>query len=740
MLSRRDRIALAGRNTVDAVRERLVGTGDDDRGGRSPLRIGLWIVIAVAAWGLLDLVLPHGAPLGIIVQGAVLGAVNALVALAIVLVYRANRVINFAAADMGAVAAVLAIELHIKTGMNYFLSILIGLVAAAVIGAGVEYFILRRFARAPRLIVAVATIGIAQILNGASILIPIKWTSGKNSGTFTTPFNIHFTIWPVRFDGNYVVALIVVPIVLLALVWFFRYTSYGVAIRAAADNGDRAMLLGVPVRRLSTVVWTMTGVLSALAALLRVPILGFASFSSVSSSGPELLLFTLTAAVIAGMTSMPTAVIATVLLGVADQLGAWTFRNAGPVDLMLLVIILAALLIRRDRLSRAVETGISTWQLIKPVRPVPPELNRFWQVRVSSSVLRLAIIAFALTLPLWMSPAHTQLATAVLIYAIVAASLLVLTGWAGHISLGHIAFMGIGAATAGILVTNHRVDMLLALAIGAGVAGIAALILGVPALRISGPFLAVVTLALAVTGQNYFFVQKYFPWFVPENQMSRLPVFGRIAIGTDAQFYVVCLIALAVALVGVRSLRNAHGGRAMVAANDNPLATRSFAINTTRLNLMAFAISGVLAGLAGGLFMVLEQTFSAGSFSAQQGFNFFLMVVIGGLGSLPGAVLGAVYVYGVQYLLPSGGWAFLATGAGVLVVLMFFPGGIGELVYRGRDFLLRKFAERKGVIVPSLVADVADASLAGEDDTPPEMPVPELLNKPRKRAKAGAGS
>jgi len=734
MQSLRDRVT----NVAAPVRERL-GASRLEGGGLNPVRVGAGIVIGLAAWGFLDLVLPHGAPLGIIVQGAVLGAVNALVTLAVVLVYRANRIINFAAADIGAVAAVLAIELHIKTNMNYFLSVAVGLVAAAAIGGAVEYFILRRFARAPRLIVAVATIGIAQILNGASIIIPIKWSSsGPNNGTFTTPFNVHFTIWPVRFDGNYVVALIVVPVVLLGLVWFFRYTAYGVSIRASADNGDRAMLLGVPVRRLSTVVWTMTGVLSALAALLRTPILGFASFSSVSSSGPELLLFTLTAAVIAGMTNMPTAVLATVLLGVADQLGAWTFRNAGPVDLMLLVIILVALIARRDRLSRAVETGISTWQLIKPVRPVPPELNKFWQIRLSSSAVRIAVLAFALTLPLWMSPAHTQLASVILLYAIVAASLAILTGWAGHISLGHIAFMGIGAATTGILIANHGWDMFAALGAGAAVAAVCALILGVPALRISGPFLAVVTLALAVTSQNYFFVQKFFPWFIPQNEISRLPVFGRVAIGSDREYYIVCLVALAVVLAGARSLRNSHAGRAMVAANDNPLATRSFAINTTRLHLMAFAISGLLAGLAGGFFMVLEQTFSAGSFGAQQGFNFFLMVVIGGLGSLPGAVLGAVYVYGVQYLLPSGGWAFLATGAGVLVVLMFFPGGIGELVYRGRDFILRRFADRKGVIVPSLVADMAETA-SSDDDAPPVMPEPELI-KAKPKATAGRSS
>ncbi|HZU73523.1 MAG TPA: ABC transporter permease [Acidimicrobiales bacterium] len=669
-------------------------------------------LVALVVWGVLAAVLPHGAPAGIIVQGAILGAVNALVSLSVVLVYRANRVINFAAADMGAVAAVLAIELHIKTGVNYFVSIATGLVAAALIGAVVEFAILRRFARAPRLIVAVATIGLAQILNGASVLIPIKWSSGQNSGTFTTPFNVHFQIWPVLFNGNYVAALVVVPAVLVALTWFFRYTSYGVAIRAAADNGDRAMLLGVPVRRLSTVVWTITGVLSALAALLRVPIQGFASFSSVSSSGTELLLLTFAAFVIAGMTSMPVAVMATVALGVVDQLGSWTFQNAGPDDLLLLIVILATLLLKRDRLSRAVETGISTWQLIKPVRAIPPELSRFWQVRLGSSAVRLGILAFAATLPLWMSDAHTQLTSIILLYAMVAVALAILTGWAGHISLGHIAFMGLGAAVTGNLVAQHGWDFFLALAVGTAVSGVCALILGIPALRISGPFLAVVTLGLAVTAQNYFFLQKYFPWLIPQNELSRVPLFGRIAVGTDAQYYMLSLVALAVALAAGRSLRSSHAGRAIVAANDNRLATQSFAINTARLHLSAFVVSGAIAGLAGGLWVVLEQGFTPGSFTAEDGINFFLMVVIGGLGSLPGAVIGAVYVYGVQYLLPGGSWSLLATGAGVLVVLMFFPGGVGELVFRGRDALLRKFAERHAVLVPSLVADTRQAPVS----------------------------
>jgi branched-chain amino acid transport system permease protein len=143
----------------------------------------------------------------------------------------------------------------------------------------------------------------------------------------------------------------------------------------------------------------------------------------------------------------------------------------------------------------------------------------------------------------------------------------------------------------------------------------------------------------------------------------------------------------------------------MIAGQDNRLATQSFAINTTRVNLVAFAISGGIAGLAGGLFTMQQVGFNPASFDAENGILFFTMVVIGGLGSIPGAVLGSIYVYGAQYLLPPG-WQFVASGAGLLLLLMVLPGGLGEGIYRIRDAWLRQIAARRNIYVPSLVADV----------------------------------
>ena len=658
----------------------------------------------VAAFLVVANMLPHGAPLGIIVEGVVLGSINGLVALSIVLVYKANRVANFAAASFGSVAAVVAIELHIQVGLSYLLSMLAGLALAAVLGALIEMTVIRRFANAPRLIVMVATIGLAVILDGISILIPVEW-SGTKSGSFSAPWAFHFRIAPVLFNANYVVAIVVVPIALVALTWFLRYSSYGVAIRAAADNGDRARLLGLPVNRLSTIVWTITGVLSALAVLLRIPILGFLSFSSVSSNGPELLLLTLAAAVVGGMASMPVTLLTSIGLGIASELAAWNFHDATAVDVVVFGVVLIALLTQKNTLSRAADSGISTWQNIRPVRPTPPELAGLRPVRIMTHTTRLGLLVFALTLPLWISPAHTQLATDILIYAIVAASLVVLTGWAGHVSLGQIAFMGFGGATMADLVGRHGWDIILALIAGALVAGAIAVLIGIPALRINGQMaLAVVTLAFGVTSASYFLVPQYMGWFAANIAIDRPHLFGRLATDSDQQMYYVVLFVLAASLAAVRGLRNSSSGRAMIAGQDNRLATQSFAINTTRVNLVAFAISGTIAGLAGGLYTVQQVGFNPSGFSAEDGLTFFMMVVIGGLGSIPGAVLGAIYVYGAQYLLPPG-WDIIASGAGLLILLMFMPGGLGEAVFRVRDAWLRRLAAKHRIYVPSLVAD-----------------------------------
>ncbi len=660
--------------------------------------------IVVVLWAIGNGVLPRGLPLGIVLQGAVFGSLYALVALGIVLVYWANRVVNFAQAEFGGVAAVVAIELVLQLHLNYFVAIATGLAIGIASGGVVEYAILRRFRNAPRLIVMVVTIGLAQVFTGFAILIPLLW-QGQAAGRFTTPFSMHFSLFPVVFDGNYVLAMIAVPAVVIGLGAFLRYTHYGVAIRAAADNGDRAELLGIPVKRVSTIVWGIAGFMSALAVLLRVPILGFASFTDVSGGGPGLLLRALAAAVIGGMTDLPTTAVAAVGIGIAESLAVWTFSNAAYVDGVLLVVVLVVLLLRRERFSRALETGIGTFRAIREVRPVPSELRSLPEVKYGSWGLQALVIAFAVALPLMLRPSQQQLAALILIYAIVAVSLVVLTGWSGQISLGHFALVGFGGAATGVLLANHGVDLFLAIPAGAVVGGIVAMLVGLPALRIRGPYLAVTTLAFAVSSASLFLNHQFVPWLIPTGDISRPPLWNRVSISTDWQIYYFCLVWLIAVLVLVRGLRRSRTGRAIIAVRDNALAAQSTAISTTKMQLIAFGLSGAIAGLAGGLYVLHQMAFHTDAFAPQESLALFSMVVIGGLGSVPGAVLGAIYIKGAEYLLPPG-WAFLASGFGIVLLLLVLPEGLGGFVYRLRDDALRRIASRRHVIVPSLFADV----------------------------------
>jgi ABC-type branched-subunit amino acid transport system ATPase component/ABC-type branched-subunit amino acid transport system permease subunit len=657
-------------------------------------------------WPVAAAVLPHGLPAGVVLFGAVFGALYALTAMGLVLVYRANRVVNFAQAELGTVGAIVAIQLVNQRGWAYLVAVPFGLAVATLVGAGVEAGVIRRFRTAPRLILSVATIGVAQILSGVSLLVAtlIRGTGARPLSLFRTPFRMSFTIQPVIFRGDHVAAMIAVPAVAALLIFFLRTSGYGVAVRAAADNRDRASLLGIPVRRLSTLVWAIASMLSALAVVLRAPIVGISPIS-LSGGGNALLLRSLACAVVARMESLPVTAVAAIVLGIVEQAAYWSTGQGAIVDGFLFVVILAALIARRGYFSRASEALTTSWRAIREVRPIPAELARLPEVRVGLLVLGVAAAGLAILFPLFATPNHEQLMSLIFIYSIIAVSLVVLTGWAGQISLGHFALAGFGGATTSVLYGRHGWDVLAAATAGVIVAGLISFLIGLPALQIRGPFLAVTTLGLGVAASFYFLQDRHFPWLI-QRSINRPVLWRRLGLDLDWQMYYLCLVVLALVVIGVRGLRHSHTGRAIIAMRDNELAAQSVSLSATRLKLTAFVISGALAGLAGSLYVLLQHGLQPGSFNAQVSVRLFSMVVIGGLGSVPGAILGAVYVRGAEFFLPAA-WQLIASGAGILLLLVVFPGGLGDVVYRIRDWILRRVAARRSLVVPSLVADVA---------------------------------
>lgn len=649
------------------------------------------------------------APLGITFLGAVIGSLVAFIALGMVLVYRTNRIINFAQADIGAVAIVVTVLMVAQSRVNYFLGVAFGIALALGLGALIELAVIRRFFKAPRLILTIATIGLTQLLVFFEILLPRIWQLDFVT-VFPTPFDIRFRIPdptgdtpPVIFDGNHIVAILAVPVVVGGLTAFLKFTSAGVASRAVADNAERASLLGVPVKRISTIVWIVAAGLSAIGALLRAPTVGLSILGGNLGSG--LLVRSLAAAVVGKMENMRTTFLAALVLGVVDQAAFYRTHDEAPSNMILFLVILGALLVRRrGTTSRAEELEGTTWQAVKEIRPVPRELNGVPEVQRGFRIAGALLIATFVVAGLLGRPSWVTLLSLILIYAIVGLSLVVLTGWAGQISLGQFAFVAVGAAVCGNLVTEKGYNLIVALALAGLVGAAIAVVIGLPALRIRGLFLAASTVAFGLFVSSMVLNRNYFGWLAPKGRFDRPALFG-VELSNERSFFFVVLILSLLVLASVRSLRRSRIGRVLIAARDNERAVRAFGVDVTAARLAAFALSGFFAALAGGLYAMHQNTVAATAFGVEKSLQVFVMVVIGGLGSIPGAFLGASYFFVTQYVL-KGAASLLASGVGMLILLMVLPGGLGQMMYGWRDGVLRWIAKRKGIVVPSLVADV----------------------------------
>ena len=657
-------------------------------------------VVGLVTWPVAAALLPNGMPLGIVLLGAVLGSLTGLTAMGLVLVYRASRVVNFAQVALGSAAGVLSVLIFTAWGVNYFLAFALGLVVAAGAGALVEVAVVRRFFWAPRLILTLATIGLAQILGGFELLLPKAFGQPLVVNSFKTPLSGRFSVRPILFTGSHISVLIVVPMVGLALAWFLRRTAAGTAIRAASENAERAMLMGIPVRQLSTAVWAIAAVLSALTVMLTAPI---QPLPPTVLAGPALLLAPLAAAVLARMESLPVAFAAGVGTGVLQQVTFWNTSRSSLTDVAFLVVILGALLLQRHQLSRADDAALSSWVGASESPPVPAELRALPEVVWGRRALVAAAAGLALALPFLLSVSQLSLVgTIALVYAVVGVSLVILTGWAGQLSLGQFAIAGVGAVAAANLLHAHA-DLLVALPAAAAAGALAALVVGLPALRIRGLFLGVTTLALAVAMSTFFLNPSYFKSVLPSD-IPRPVVLTRFDLADERTLYYFSLIVLVLAVAAARGLRAGRPGRVLVAVRDNERAAQARGVHALRTKLMAFGLSGAVAGLAGCLHVLALQGISYGAYSPSQSFEAFSMVVIGGLTSVTGALVGAFALRGTEYAV-GGGLQLVVTGAGVLLLLLVFPGGLGQLAVRLRQRALRAVAARRGLVVPSLVAD-----------------------------------
>lgn len=631
-------------------------------------------------------------PVGAVLSGVILGLLGALGAIGLALIWRANRVINFAQGDLGAFPATLAVLLITVAGLPWLLGLTIGLAAAVAVGLLADILVIRRFFKAPRLLMTVATIGLAQVLAFCSLLLPEAWGEGPAIRTLPPPFEFSRAIGGVVFDANDLIAVIVAPLLLVAVGLMLRLTDTGTAVRAAADRSDRAALLGIPVRRLEAQVWTLATVLSFCSVALTA---GVASLPFGVGLGLAVVLRALAALVIGRMTHLVSIATVAVAIGVLEAGIRWNTGDSYLVAPILAALIVASLLLQRRGDSRADADDVSSWQSAGDVRPAPAVLARLPEVRLARAVGMVVLVAAALGLPHLMGTNGQLKAGVVLVFATVGTSIVVLTGWAGQVSLGQMAFVGAGGAVGAVVMVDWGWDPLVAMVAAGAVGAVVAVLVGLPALRLRGMYLAVTTLALSLAASAWLFSNRIGKW-IPTGSFPRPQLLGRISLDSPIRLYYLALAVLTLAVVALRGIRNSRTGRVLIALRDNEEGVTAFGVSPTRAKLTAFALSGSVAAVAGVVLVISQAAFREVTYGPEESLAVFVATVIGGLGSLAGAVIGALFQRGSLWLLPAP-WSFLATGAGVLVILLSMPDGLGGALFRLRDRFLRWAARRNHV-------------------------------------------
>ncbi len=669
----------------------------------------------------------RGVPSAILFQGLIQGLIAGVLACALVLLFRTSRIINFGALSLGVPGGLLAFELIRFTGAPFAVAVFGCLLLSTTFGAVAELTFGRRFATRSRLIFTIATIFISiflvQAVSPAVLNLPflpapelrpinaIYVPDGLRTYLPYSGFTFHVGSYPTNFGFPELFTLELVFLTLVGLALVLRFTRLGVALRAVAENSERASLLGISTGGISTLAWSLAGLLGGVAVLLT-GITGTPGVAQTSQTPESVkaLLIPLIAAVLARFRSFGAATLAAVLISVLTVGLQFGLKDsAGLVTAAQLVLLIGGLLLQRRDLFRLASGGEGSWRLAAEERPVPRELASLPVLRAVRYVFASLFALVALVVPFVANAGQISKLQSILLLGVVGLSLVVLTGWAGQVSLGQYAFVAVGAVVAGGATSRGGIPFLLSVPLGAVAAAAVAVLVGLPALRVKGLFLGVATFGLAVTTSVLLFDRSVFGWLLPD-AISRPTVF--ISFDGERPYYYLCLAAFLGTLLFVRNLRGSRFGRLLIASRDNDSSLQSVGVSIVKTRLLAFALSGAIAGFGGGLLGFQLRTVTATGFDAKASFELFIYVVLGGVSSIAGAMIGVAYLGFQNYFATGGPTVQYVTNSLPILVLYFAPGGLLAVFNAVRDSILRIVAQRQNIVVPSLFRGQDAASMA----------------------------
>ena len=611
------------------------------------------------------------------VAGLATGCIYALIATGLTVTYITSGIFNFAHGAVGMIAAFTYWELTVEHGWPQLPAALaVLLVLAPVMGLLIEQ-LMRRLHGAPTEVTLVISLGILLASIG---IAQSRWDPGE-ARVLPEFFSGHqVSVLGINITYHQMIVLITAIAVVVGLRLFLYQTRAGIALRAVVDAPDVAALNGAAPDRVSQMGWVIGSMLAALAGVLVAPILG----------GLDVVFLTLlvingyAAAIVGRLRSLPLTFGGGLALGLIESYTIWkspqNLVSDLHVALPILFLFFVLLLLPEARLRVGRQTTRRPLQI--------PSLR-------SSLVGAVVFIGIGWVVSGFLSTRDTLTMGRGVIMTLVMLSLVLLTGYAGQISLCQLTFVGFGAFAMGKVAGGHSVlGLVAAVALSAIVGAIVAL----PALRLRGLYLALTTFAFAQVMTALFFKRDDVFSQGGALKVGRVSILGLSLKGQRAWF-VFLVVVVALAAVGVLAARRSSFGRRLVAMSDSPAACATVGMSLTKTKLVVFAASAGLAGLAGALYGGNQGSVGSFDFEVLLSLVLLLQMVIWGVDSVLGVIIAgsliALFPTIEQYFpgLRSGTLQYLATGIGV-ILLSRQPGGIVRMVGDRLAMVRTRFAAR----------------------------------------------
>ena len=620
--------------------------------------------------------------MGLFIAQLLTGLANAgalfMVASGLSLIFGVTRIVNFAHGSFYMIGAYVGYTLMqvLPGAVGFWGAILLAGLAVGLLGMIVEMLVLRPVYRAPELFQLVATFGVILVIQDLALMIwgPEDLLGPRAPGLRGVVFILGEPI--PKYD---IALLVITPFVALGLWYLITKTRLGILVRAATQDREMVGALGVNQAWLFTGVFALGTALAGLGGALQLP-----------KGGADLMMdFNILTAVfvvvvIGGMGSLPGAYLAAVIISVLNVFGV-TYLPQSTLVLMFVVMVLV-LMIRPYGLFGREEVAGEHGQVGEPERPIKPA---GLQVRllVAAGVTALA------ALPLYGSSFSQVLATDILIFCLFAASLHFLLGLGGLVSFGHAAYFGGGAYVAALMVTHAQSPMELAFVLAPIGAGLAALLIGWVCLRLTGVYFAMLTLAFA-----QLIWSLVFQWGdVTGGDDGLVNIWPADWLNDTTIFFYFALILSVGGMLALRHVAHSPFGYALRAARDSARQAEATGINTKRVRLLAFGFAGMIAGLAGGLFVFSKGSVFPNELEIARSFDALIVVFLGGVKTLAGGLVGGAFFKGVEEVLVRFEYWRLALGLLIIGVVILAPDGIvGSLRKAGERLgLLRQTEDQK---------------------------------------------